>query len=368
MAKKQERAPAPLDLAPRLAERGLEPLYLLEGPESYLRARALDELRRFAGTKDVPADLADFEGEKAELALVLDEVRTIPFFSGSRLVFVRDADALLARNPEGVEAFLGELAARSGPARCALILAAEKLDGRLRVTKRVREAACLVTCETPDAIGLLRFVRDLVRARGRTFENGADSALMERFSGGAGVAADMALLEREVSKLASAGDGPITLAQVDSLASALTAEDTFAIVSAIGRGDAKGALESLRSVLRDGAIVDGDRKRDPKALAPIILGILTWDLGRAFRAKALLDSGGSAQEAVQEARAWRDRDAFIARIRSASQDTLRRQHALLREADAIVKESGDPFEILTTLVARLALENRPTALRRAYAR
>src|SRR5262249_51840400 len=124
---------------------------------------------------------------------------------------------------------------------------------------------------------------------------------------------------------------------------------------------------ALRSVLRDGAIVDGDRKREPKALAPILLGLLAWDTTRAFRARALLDAGRSLQEVVQEARAWRERDAFLARVRGTTEDALRRRHALLREADAQVKESGDPVEILTALVARLALEAREAAPRRAFA-
>src|SRR5579871_4092107 len=209
MAKKRETAPGLVDLAPRLKEHGLEHLYLLEGPESYLRDRALDALRTFAGAGGVPQDLADYEGQKASLAQVLDDARTIPFLGGLRLVHVRDAEELLAKNQEGFEAYLTELESRKSPARCALILSSPKLDGRLRVTKPVRERAVLVACETPDRMGLLRFVRDLAKARGRSFEPGADAALLERFSGGAGIAADMGVLEREVSKLVSAGEGPI---------------------------------------------------------------------------------------------------------------------------------------------------------------
>src|SRR5207248_553659 len=116
-------------------------------------------------------------------------------------------------------------------------------------------AAVVVACETPDEAGLLRFVRERARGRGRELAKGADLALLERFSGGAGISADMGLLDGEVAKLCSAGQGPISIESVLALASSLTAEDTFAVVGAAGRGDVKGALEALRSVLRDGAIV-----------------------------------------------------------------------------------------------------------------
>jgi DNA polymerase III delta subunit len=87
----------------------------------------------------------------------------------------------------------------------------------------------------------------------------------------------------------------------------------------------------------------------------MITGLLAWDLGRLFKARAMLDAGRSAQDILAETRAWRERDVFMARARAATESTLRRMHALLRDADAQLKDNGDPFEILTTLIARLAL-------------
>ena len=366
MARKREAAAPAIDVGARLKERGLERLYLLEGPEEFLRARALKEL--LAATK---GEESPFDGGKAPLAEVLDEVRTLPFLTAARIVHVADADDFLAANAEGFDRYLDELASAKGapgtPAKNALVLSAERLDGRLKLTKRVREAAVVVTCDTPDEAGLLRFVRDRATARGCQFARGAEGALLERFAGGAGVQVDLGVLDAEVAKLCTTGQQTITVEGVLALASSLSAEDSFAVAGAIGRGDLKGALEALRSLFRDGAIVDGDRKREPKAIAPILLGLLGWDLARLFKARALLARGESPSNVIAECKAWRDRDGFLTRARAATDDSLRLQHELLRQADALVKDSGDPFEILTTLVSRLTL-SQPAPTRSAPGR
>jgi DNA polymerase III delta subunit len=339
------------DLGARLREKGLEPLYLVEGPEAYLRERAIALLRALAGS--APAE-TQFDGAKTEAATVLDELRTLPFFASVRLVHVTDAQEFLTRNAEALEPFLDLLGA-AGATKSALILESDGLDGRLRISKRVRELAVRVACETPDEAGILRFIRERAKARGRSFAPGADGALLERFAGGAGVQVSLGILDGEVAKLCSGGDGPITLEQVLAIASSLSAEDTFAVVHAVGRGDTRAALEALAAVFRDGAIVDGERKREPKALAPMLLGLLAWDLGRLFKARALLDAGRTGNDVVSELRAWRERDSFLARAHGATDPSLRRAHALLREADALLKEAGEPYEVMTGLVARLSL-------------
>ncbi len=357
-------------LPDRLKARGLEPLYLVEGPEAFLRSQAIAALRgHVSGADGKPAETR-FEGDKATLAPILDELRTLPFFSPLRLVHVEDADLFLAKCvsecPDELDHALEEVKTL---AKSALVLETEGLDGRLKVTKRVRDLAVRVTCDTPDENGLLRFVRERAVSRGRKFARGADQALLERFGGGAGVQVDLGILDGEVAKLCSMqGDGDVTVAQVHAVASSLTAEDTFAVVGAVGRGDVRGALEALRAVFRDGAVVDGERKREPKALAPMITGLLAWDLSRLFKARALHEAGRSAQDILAEAKAWRERDTFIARVRSADQTVLRSMHALLRQADEQLKDNGDPFEILTTLLARLALAAPRTKPVRAFAR
>jgi DNA polymerase III delta subunit len=356
MARKRESAPPPLDLAARIRERGLEPLYVLEGPETFLRRRALDALLAASKGEEIALD-----GAKASLAEVLDEVRTLPFLAAARIVHVPDAELFIAREAEGLERFVASQKASASPAKNALVFSSDHLDGRFQITKRVREAAVTVACETPDEAGLLRFARERARERGCEFARGADGALLERFAGGAGVSVDLGILDAEVAKLCVTGSKEIGVEQVLALASSLTAEDTFAVVGAVGRGDLRVALEALRAVFRDGAIVDGARKREPKALAPILLGLLGWDLGRLFKARALLRDGATAQTVIAECKAWRDRDGFLSRARAATDESLRRQHELLREADALVKDNGDPFEVLTTVVSRLTLLARAGA-------
>ena len=362
MARKREPV-ASFDLEARLKEHGLEPIYLIEGRETFLRRQALSALRRHAGIEvTAGGSIAEsvHEGGRAQVADVLDDLRTLPFFSKTRLVVVEEAQDFLGKHAEVLGTFLEEVGSATGrPFANTLVLISARLDGRFAITKRFREAAVLVPCDSPDEAGLLRFLDERARFHGRPFARGAAGVLLDRFSGGAGACVELGVLDSEVAKLCASGQGPITVEQVVALATELGAEDSFAIVNACGRGDARAALEALRSVLRDGAIVDGERRRDPRGLAPMIVGLFSWDLSRIFKGCALLREGRSAQDVITELKAWRDRDVLLARMRRsmASEAGLRRLHELLREADARLKDSGDPVEILTMLVASAALMN-----------
>src|SRR5581483_10513139 len=97
----------------RRVAKKLEPLYLIEGKEAFLRNQALADLRALAaGPTGAPAETR-FEGAKATLAAVLDELRTLPFFAASRLVHVSDADEFIAActrdGPEDLERALDEI-------------------------------------------------------------------------------------------------------------------------------------------------------------------------------------------------------------------------------------------------------------------
>src|SRR6478609_8917102 len=85
-------APSPYKrMMPKVA---LKPVYALVGSDPFLQLQKLSEL-----LAQLPPDIqrADFEGERAELADVLDELRSFAMFGGGKLVTVRNADEFLTR-------------------------------------------------------------------------------------------------------------------------------------------------------------------------------------------------------------------------------------------------------------------------------
>ena len=70
-------------------ERGLEASCLLiVGEEDFLRTEALAALR---AASEASAQLTEFDGDRAALSAVLDELRTLSFFGGKRIAVVRKA-------------------------------------------------------------------------------------------------------------------------------------------------------------------------------------------------------------------------------------------------------------------------------------
>ena len=73
--------------------KGGRPIYVVVGDDPYLRRETI----RRAIREEIPGEEADvavsrFEGASAKLADVVDELRTLPFFSKRRVALVQDAD------------------------------------------------------------------------------------------------------------------------------------------------------------------------------------------------------------------------------------------------------------------------------------
>jgi DNA polymerase III delta subunit len=355
-SKKDNGIPA-LQLRERLAKDDPAPCYLLKGEEDFLRSEGIAAIaERILGPEPGPS-LGEFDGAKAQLHEILDELRTLPFFgAGKRVVVVRRAGS--QGNKAGFASehgqALADYLATPSPSS-VLVLAAPKLDGRLKGSKALTKVAQLVDCTPFDEAGLLRFLRLRATHWGREFARGADLAFLERLGG-----QDIPLsrIDGEVRKLSSAGEGPIQADEVLALTSCGSSEESFGLIDCVGRGDVARTLEKLQVVFRDGLVSRGDRNRDPSGIAFMVLGLLRWDLGRLLRGRAMLDQGWRPQQITKELRVFRDKDRFLARVRRADRATLGRRHDVLRTADAALKRSADPRGTLTDVAIRLARSER----------
>lgn len=348
---------AALDLPKHLAK-GLAPCYLLLGGESFLQREALAAIQQAVLGED-GMGLTSFDGPKANLPEVLDELRTLPFLGlGRRLVLIRKADktgpgrgkSFLAAHGEALAEFLA-----APPEHATLVIQAGKVDKRLKASKALLAKVTEVACGGFDEAGLLRFLRQRAKHYGRPFAKGADLALLERL-GGQEVA--LGQIDGEVKKLADAGEGPITPELIEALASSGSREQSFDLVDRIGRGDVEGALECLSRIYRDGLVSGEARTRDASGIAMILLPTIRWDMSRLIRGRTLLERGAKPFAITKELRVFRDKDRFLERVRRADPDALHRRHHLLRHADAALRNSGDPVGTLTDLVLALSLLER----------
>ena len=81
----------------------LKAVYALVGPDPFLQSEELGKLGKL-----LPPDAAriEVEGERAELADVLDELRSFAMFGSGKMVVVRDADDFVSKYREQLEKYV----------------------------------------------------------------------------------------------------------------------------------------------------------------------------------------------------------------------------------------------------------------------
>lgn len=349
---------AAIDFSAELAKKGLEPAYLVVGEEDFLAREVCLAIRRAAFGEDDSPSLSEFEGAKTPVARILDEARTLPFFGGGpRVIIVREAEALFAPAAESwakqrkedrgqdIEALFSYLQAPSDSA--SLVLVARKLDGRLKITKRLTKILPPIECKPPDERALLRWIK--ARAKKPPFAPDAAALLAAR---GASGQAGLGAIAAEVEKLTALARGRDRIGRdlVEALVAETSSDGFFDLLRPINDGRADEALRRLRGMMRDGALDrSGKRIRDVVALSTMAIGAMAWDLRQLWRAWSL-QAQGRSQADIKAAIKTYGVDALIRRARQAGPGSLRRRHEALRRADLGVKGGGRAEEVLSELV------------------
>jgi DNA polymerase-3 subunit delta len=119
----------------------LKNVYALVGTDLFLQLDALAELLRAA-----PPDVQriDLDGETAELADVLDELRSFAMFSSRKIVVVRDADEFVSRFRGSLEDYVAKPSSES-----TLVLRLESLPATQRIHKAIAAKGQIHNCNTP---------------------------------------------------------------------------------------------------------------------------------------------------------------------------------------------------------------------------
>ncbi|MEI7837352.1 MAG: DNA polymerase III subunit delta [Planctomycetota bacterium] len=260
-----------------MPENTVYPVYVLYGPDEFIR----DENRHrivasLIGQADPQTCLSVFDAT-AELASVLDELRTLPFLADRRVVIVRDADAFISAHREAVEKYL------DAPAKTAsLILMALSWRKDTRVGKLVAKIGQAIHCAAGDGMSIPDWLRQAASRRKKKIDAPAAALLIQW------VGADLALLDSEIEKLSLyVGErAAITADDVSRLVMASPMAADFALTNAITAGDRAAALRSLGAML--------NRRGDEFKIA----GMLQWHLRRAIQAARAVAGGTPLTQAI----------------------------------------------------------------------
>jgi DNA polymerase-3 subunit delta len=220
----------------------IRPIYLLHGDEYFYTRAIVAALRAQVLKENDPAMcLSEYDGAEAAAAQVLDDLRTMTFFGGTRLVVVENADRFLRDNKD----LLARYAKSPSKTGCLVLLCESKPDGRLAFVRAVSKKGAIVQCSAPKGGKLAYWVKDRARTLGKAIGEGAASLLIDI------VGADLAQLDSHLRMLVTyvGGRNSITEQDVATTVEEARATEIWDLMDGVAGKDGKMALEALDRLL-----------------------------------------------------------------------------------------------------------------------
>lgn len=265
----------------------VKPVYALVGPDPFL------QLQKLAGVvKQMPPDVQriDVDGERAELAEVLDELRSFAMFGGAKLVVVRNADDLITRFREPLEEYVASPSSGS-----TLILRLDALNKTQRIAKAIAKTGEIIPCDPPPAASLPKWiVQHGKTAHQVAVDLGAAETLAEL------IGADLGRLDTELAKLALfADDGRVTADKVGAAVAFQREQEVKDMTIELATGQGAAAIRRWRQ------LVQMDKSAEFKAV--------TW-IGMWLEDVGLVVNGGQTGKLAWK---YKDRMAQFERVARA---------------------------------------------------
>jgi len=325
-------------------------LVILRGPDQYLRGAYTRALLEALTEEYGEVEQFAFDGERAEAAEVLDEVRSYGLLHQHKLVIVDRADKFLAvkeqdangpgRGRKTARELLEKYAAQPVDSATLLLRADTWRPGRL--DKVVEEVGGIIKCEAPTEARAVTWCRERCKkAHGCEITAEAAGRLVEL------IGPELARLDGELGKLSAyaGGEGRIGVESVRELVGMSREEQAWEIQSALLSGSAGAAVGKLRELL--------EVSRQPEQL----LGWAMADLMRKVHAAGqLLRQGMGGGAVMKELRLWGDSGQAV--VSAGRRVEVGEAAALLRgclEADRRLKRGvGKASRTLESIAVQIA--------------
>jgi len=291
-------------------------VYAVVGQDRFLRNEALESILR--ALMDEPDGLGSvrFDGSQADLADVLDEVRTPSLLGDRRVVIVDDADAFISANRTALERYASNPAS-SG----SVFFLCQSLAKNTRLYKIISANGKVVSCPAPKGRAVIDWIGGRAQAKyAKRLDHAAAQLLRDHLGDAFGS------LDAELAKLSAyVGEREqITRADIDALTGHHREERVFAVTDAMASHDAAAALGHWEQVLAT------DRAAPGRAIAG-----LAWGIRRLLEARRDWESGVSIRELAR--RMYSDPGVLQRRLERVTPRQLEAQQRDLLAADLAVK-------------------------------
>jgi DNA polymerase III subunit delta len=320
----------------RLLRQGqLRPLYLLIGPEAYLRKQAAQAIADHALRDTLLREFNDstfsLVGGGANQAIAAAE--QLPMLSSRRVVRITDFGKLRETDENILIAYL------SRPVECStVIFIASDLDKRKKLTKTLLHECVVVDFpQLKDGEA-----KAWVKQRLTELKLSTDEQTLSEFVGLVGT--DVQTLVSELDKMAAAATDTnrLTPELVDSLIGRSREHSNFELGDHLLAHNRRRALETLHRLLQSGA--------EPVML----LGLVASNYHRLALAKEILKQGSRDEVFRVVAMPFFKRDQYIETLRRLDAGSIGRGIQLIAAADLAIKTSrASPRLQLEMLVCEL---------------
>ncbi len=299
-------------------------IYAVVGHDRFLRNEALQNILAVLGDETDTLGPARFDGSKAELADVLDEVRTPSLLGGRRVVIVDDADSFITANRAPLERYC------SAPSESgSLILLCNTLARNTRLYKIIVSGGTVIGCEPPKGRGVVTWIVNRARATyGKQLSEPAARMLHEHLGDTFGG------FDAELAKLAAyvGARAEIAPADIDAVTGHHREEKVFAVTDAMSSRDTAAAIRHWEQVLAT------DRAAPGRAVAG-----LAWGVRRLLEARRDWEAGTGIGDLAR--RMYTDPRVLRRRLESVTTEQLETQQRDLLAADLAVKTGASTVDI-----------------------
>lgn len=248
---KRAKGLSPEELLAEISKGDIRPFYLLHGDEEYEREAVVASMIEAlvpAQTRDFNLDVLRAKQERGRERLeILDFFQvyeTYPMMAESRLIVLRDAEALEADQCRGLERVFVTPVETSR----LLVVGARKVDMRRKFFRELSRKGRALEFRPPYDNQVPRWIQRYAKRQRIPIEPEAIQLLSQY------VGAKPRELVSEIEKLVSfAGVGrPITAVAVEQVAGITHGASVFDLADALGKGQGKLAQELMRRLLDEG--------------------------------------------------------------------------------------------------------------------
>ena len=243
----------------------LDRVYLITGDDEVEKSEIADAFEASVDEGMRAFNIDRLDGGETSLGRIVEAARTFPMMAQRRIIIVLRAERCLAPNREtrasNAHGELFEAYLEDPEPHACLVLVANTLDKRRRLTSRLHAVATVVTCGVIETLAdAEQWVRRRVTAEGQSI-SAAGARLMAATTG-----PNINRLRGDLERLLlfASGQSSIGVDDVLAIAGPSVVHDDWAVANAIERKQVGQALRALAQTLEAGA-------------APyMVLGQLAW--------------------------------------------------------------------------------------------